>query len=343
MSSLIESSPSGLPSSANGTIVYTLIYSITGEGKDAKDEIIRPFRSAPMYEESILRFKIVKEEIVREIAGRRISFDLKIFEDSNLIVEAKTPLDLREFADFSYQKKIILEECRKLIEEYQPGSLFEEYVFFCLKDYEGTIDSFLSDHGALIAAMLKDEPMKLASNEIEDTLASHIRYSQEDAAIVDWDGAFLIDSTGEFKETIAVLELAIVQLLNYRIMDKRLVERIDLLKQQGQPFDMGVFPRLSPYMKNVIKMRSQSVMELESLDFALRLYGDWYSGKLYDLASKKFHLHTWRAQVEAKLQLLSDLYEMAEQVTESRFGLTLEFLIVVLIVLEIVMALADVY
>ena len=47
--------------------------------------------------------------------------------------------------------------------------------------------------------------------------------------------------------------------------------------------------------------------------------------------------------MDAKLQLLADLYEMAEQVTESRFGLTLEFLIVVVIVLEIVMALADVY
>jgi hypothetical protein len=126
-------------------------------------------------------------------------------------------------------------------------------------------------------------------------------------------------------------------------MDKRLVERIDLLKQQGQQFDMGTFPRLSPYMKNVIKMRSQSVMELESLDSALRLYGDWYTGKLYDLASRKFHLDTWRVLVDAKLQLLADLYEMAEQVTESRFGLTLEFLIVVLIILEIVMALADVY
>ncbi|NPV63313.1 MAG: hypothetical protein HPY61_11945 [Methanotrichaceae archaeon] len=337
MSYSVEPSPSGLPSSANGTIIYALIYSITGEGKEAKDEIIRPFRSAPMYEESILRFKVVKEDIVREITGRRVSFDLKIFEDSNLIVEAKTPLDLREFADISYLKKIILEECRKLTEEFRPGSLFEEYIFFCLKDYEGTIDSFLDHHGELIAALLKDEPMKLASKEIEETLDANIRYGREDVAIVDWDGAFLIDSTGEFKETIAVLELAIIQLLNYRIMDRRLAERIDLLKRQGQPIDMGSFLRLSPFMKNLIRMRSQSVLELEDLESALRLYGDWYSGKLYDLASKKFHLHTWRAQVEAKLQLLADLYEMAEQVTEARFGLILEFLIVVLIVLEIVL------
>jgi hypothetical protein len=145
--------------------------------------------------------------------------------------------------------------------------------------------------------MLKDEPIKLAQKEIDDTLATNIRYGREDITIVDWDGAFLIDASGEFKETIAVLELANIQLLNFRILDKKLAEKIDLLKQHGEPVDLGSFFRISPFMKNVIKIRSQSVLELENIESALTLYGDWYSGKLYNLASKKFHLNTWRMQV----------------------------------------------
>jgi hypothetical protein len=319
-------------------LIYTLIYSISKEVKEAKDEVVRPVRSAPLYEENFLRFKVVRDTIIREVAGRRIIFDLKIFEDSNLIIEAQTPLNLNNTGSISTLKNTLFEECRRLAEEFNPSAFFEEYNFFCVKDYKGTIDSYLSEHGETIAAMLKDEPIKLAQKEIDDTLATNIRYGREDITIVDWDGAFLIDASGEFKETIAVLELANIQLLNFRILDKKLAEKIDLLKQHGEPVDLGSFFRISPFMKNVIKIRSQSVLELENIESALTLYGDWYSGKLYNLASKKFHLNTWRMQVDAKLHVLGDIYEMVEHVMTERFNLVLEFLIVVLIVLEIVLA-----
>jgi hypothetical protein len=324
--------------SMGGNIIYTLIYSISKEVKEAKDEVVKPVRSAPLYEESFLRFKVVRETIIREVNGRRITFDLKIFEDSNLVIEAQTPFDLKSTGSISNLKKTLFEECRDLANEFNPSVFFEEYIFFCVKDFDGTIDSYLSEHGETIAALLKDESIKLAQKEIDDTLATNIRYGRQDITVVDWDGAFLIDASGEFKETIAVLELANIQLLNFRILDKKLAESIDMLKQYGKPLDLGSFFRISPFMKNVIKIRSQSVLELETIESALKLYGDWYSGKLYDLASKKFYLNTWRAQVDAKLQVLGDLYEMVEHVMTERFNLILEFLIVLLIVLEIVLA-----
>jgi hypothetical protein len=207
-----------------------------------------------------------------------------------------------------------------------------------VKDFEGTIDSYISAYGEIIAAILKDESIKLARKEIEDTLATNIRYGRQDIIVVDWDGAFLIDVFGEFMETIAVLELANIQLLNFRILNKKLAEEIDLLGGHTQPPGISSFLHLSPFMKDVIKIRSQSVLELENIESALKLYGDLYSGKLYDLASKKFHLNTWRMQVEAKLEALADLYEMVEHTMTERFNLILEFLIVILIVLEIVLA-----
>ncbi len=324
--------------SIDGLIVYTLIYSISKEVKEAKDEVVKPVRSAPLYEENFLRFKVVRDTIIREVSGRRIIFDLKIFEDSNLIIEAQTPFDLKSAGNVSNLKNTLFEECKNLANEFNPSAFFEEYIFFCIKDYEGTIDSYLSEHGETIAAMLKDESIKLAQKEIDDTLATNIRYGRQDITIVDWDGAFLIDASGEFKETIAVLELANIQLLNFRILDKKLAEEIDMLKRHREPLGLGGFFRISPFMKNVIRIRSQNVLELETIESALKLYGDWYSGKLFDLASKKFHLNTWRSQVDAKLQVLGDLYEMVQHVMTERFNLILEFLIVVLIVLEIVLA-----
>lgn len=327
------------PPSINGTIIYTLIYAISKGVKEAKDEVVKPVRSAPPYEETYLRFKVVREGIIREVDGRKIAFDFKIFDDANLIIEARTSLSLRDISSLSYLKKILFEECESMAKEFNPSQVFEEYLFFCIKDYDGTIDSYINGCREHIAAMLKDEPIKLASQEIDDTLETNIRYGLQDIAIVDWDGAFLVDATGEFKESIAVLELANIQLLNFRILDRRLTEKIGMLKRHIEPLNIGSFFRLSPFMKDVIKIRSQSVIELEDIESALRLYGDWYSGKLYDLASKKFHLSTWRSQVKAKLEALEDLYEMIVNITTERYNLVLEFLIFVLIVLEIVLAL----
>ncbi|MDD1757260.1 MAG: hypothetical protein LUQ22_00820 [Methanotrichaceae archaeon] len=324
--------------SINGTIIYTLIYSISKEVKEANDEVVKPVRSAPLYEENFLRFNVARDSIVKEIGDRKIAFDLKIFEDTNLIIEAQTPFNLKDTRDLFDLKKTLFQECKNLASEFYPSQFFEEYLFFCVKDFEDDIDSYISAYGEIIAAILKDESIKLAQKEIDDTLATNIRYGRQDITIVDWDGAFLIDAFGEFEETIAVLELANIQLLNFRILNKKLAEEIDLLEWHTQPPGISSFLHLSPFMNDVIKIRSQSVLELENIESALKLYGDWYSGKLYDLASKKFHLNTWRMQVGAKLEALADLYEMVEHTMTERFNLILEFLIVVLIVLEIVLA-----
>lgn len=110
--------------SMGGNIIYTLIYSISKEVKEAKDEVVKPVRSAPLYEESFLRFKVVRDTIIREVSGRRITFDLKIFEDSNLIIEAQTPFDLESAGNISNLKHILFEECRDLAIDFNPGMFF---------------------------------------------------------------------------------------------------------------------------------------------------------------------------------------------------------------------------
>jgi hypothetical protein len=184
-------------------------------------------RSAPPYQQNFLRFKIIGDVTIREVGGHRIAFDLKIFEDSNLIIEAQTTFDLRDassISDLTHLKGLLFEECKSLAQEFSPSVFYEDYIFFCVKDYDGTVDSYLSEHGEIIAAMLKDESIKLAQRKIDATLATNIRYGRQDLAIVDWDGAFLMDASGAFKESIAVLEMANIQLLNFRILDRKLAE-----------------------------------------------------------------------------------------------------------------------
>jgi hypothetical protein len=146
--------------------------------------------------------------------------------------------------------------------------------------------------------MLKDGSLKLAQREIDATLATNIRYGRQDLAIVDWDGAFLMDASGESKKSIAVLEMANIHLLNFRILDRMLTEKINLLKLHRDSADFGSFFRISPFMKNVIQIRRQSVLETYRVH-PQALWRLVFWQYLYELASKKFHLNTWRAQVNA--------------------------------------------
>ena len=321
-----------------GTILYTLIYSIGKDVMRATDEIIKPVRSSPNYEEYFPKFKVLENAVVQEIKGRKIIFDLKTFNATNLIVEAETTFNLKDTGSLLELKNTLFEECRKLAKEYAPSVFFEEYIFFLVSDYDKDIDAYVKRNSHQIAGVLKDEPLALVEKEVSDTIGNHIKYGQRDIAIIDWDGAFLIDGKGEFKDMIAVLELANIQLLNLRILDNKLQDQIAALKKQIEPGDLSSFFKLGPYMKEIIKIRTQSALELENIDNSIKLYGDWYSGKLYDLAGKKFYLEKWKGTVEKKLNVLKDLFEMVTHIMTERYNLILEFSIAVMIIFEIIIA-----
>jgi hypothetical protein len=98
--------------------------------KDANDEVVKPVRSAPLYEENFLRFKLVRDSIIQEIGGRKITFDLKIFEDTNLIIEPQTSFNLKDTRDLFDLKNTLFQECKNFASEFCPSQLFEEYLFF---------------------------------------------------------------------------------------------------------------------------------------------------------------------------------------------------------------------
>lgn len=320
-----------------GKIVYCLIYAVSKEVKKAKDEIVKPVKSSPNYEEYFPRFKVLENAVVQEVKGRKITFDLKTFSDTNLIVEAETEFDLKTTQGILDIKNLMYQESKKIASKYGPSPFFEEYMFFVVNDFNN-VDSYVDENKDKIASLLKDEPIELVRKEIEDTISNNIKYGKEDIAIIEWDGAFLLDKKGDFKDIISIIELANIQLLNLRILDNKLQDEITRLKDNvGAGGILSLF-RLSNFMKDIIKRRTQSTIEFGNIDNSIKLYGDWYSAKLYDLASRKFYLEKWKTDVEKKLSVLKDLYEMVAHSLTEKYNLFLEFTITVLILFEIGMA-----
>ncbi len=320
-----------------GTVIFTLITTIAKEVQQTEQEIVVPTKSLPSYEEYFPRFKKIITPFEEIINNRKVTFILKTFDDENLIVEAITEFDEQKISKIHELKLLLFQRSKELIKPLNPALFFEEYTFFLVDQYD-KIDTYIKKNAENIASLLKDETAVLTKKEIDETIASQIQYAQNDVNIIEWDGAFLLDKEKEFKDTIAILELANIQLLKLRILDNKLQDELLKIKEMSKNTSFFQVFSMRKSLNYIIRMRTKSLLELDTIENTLKLYGDWYSAKIYNIAGKKLYTEKWKNIVEKKLDTVRELYTMISQRTTEFYNILLEFTIVLLIVFEIVLA-----
>jgi len=276
-------------------------------------------KSAPHYFEKSIpaQFLITQQKI--EIDGVPIDIAVKTYHPDAVLVSGNF-----EVADIFKQENLIdlrdkLQEfCYSLAKKYgakdEPS---EEYTIYQISGYEGDPEFFLSSFGQKIASLLKSEKITLDEKEIEYTLNYQLKYGEDDLIVVDWDGAFVFDPKGEVGETIEMMELANYQLLRYRILDEKLDEQMQKTIQliETEPKKKSFFEQ-SEFREDflrLIKRRAEAVAKFEALERDIKLIGEWYSARLYDLISKKFKLAEWRRAIQDKLESIEDIYNIATE------------------------------
>ena len=58
----------------------------------------------------------------------------------------------------------------------------------------------------------------------------------------------------------------------------------------------------------MIHLRARSIAEFDAIDRDIKMIGDWYYARLYDLAGRKFKFAEWRRTIKEKLESLEDVY-----------------------------------
>jgi uncharacterized Rmd1/YagE family protein len=77
----------------------------------------------------------------------------------------------------------------------------------------------------------------------------------------------------------------------------------------------------------------------ERADNALKLIGDQYLARVFDLASTRFHLREWQQSIHRKLETVGDVFDLlVQQASHTRMEV-LEIIVVLLIALEILLVL----
>src|SRR2546426_4023437 len=139
--------------------------------------------------------------------------------------------------------------------------------------------------------------------------------------------------------SLTVFELANLQLLELRTYDAFLDKVVDKAYDDLE----DLFAR-SSFLRSgheTVKELAEVRMDLAEASFQVdnisKLWGDWFLGKVYRACAKKFELDSWRRNVEEKMKDLSEIYEVAEAELEARRLLILEFLVVLLFIVDLVL------
>lgn len=313
-----------------GILVVFLVGQTDGNLETTAVVESKTLKSAPAYLDVIPKQKVIKLEN-RIVEGSQVGFLVKAYLPDVVIVEASLEMDdLLADTTLELKRKLII-ECRSILEEFKCNKEFdEEYSIYCISGYSGDPEVYLSLYGDRIAAFLKNERVPLDEEEVTATLSSYLKYGKDDITIVDWDGAFIFDPAADFQSNIELFEIANLQLLKSRMLaddlDDRLKKTIHLVKA---PKGLSIVSsrEVTRVLKEVIEIRTASILESEATEHNIKLIGDWYSARLYSLIAKKFHLDSWKIDIKEKLDTLEDVYTMAAENFSISFRQTLEFII----------------
>ena len=219
--------------------------------------------------------------------------------------------------------------------------LVEDYYLFIIEELDSTLsaDQLMSQHRQTLAQVLRFETERLSQEQQSEALKQRISYYESDLVVVDWNAAIIYDR--DYWDAANVLELLNVELLEARYVDGQLDLRIGEY-QKIVPRPIGWFvPFRNPYRKAIqelAELRIESVLLSERVENVLKLIGDLYLARVHAAATERFYLPTWQAAISGKLEIVGDFYQLLTDRVRTAQSQTLELVIILLILAEILMA-----
>lgn len=275
-----------------------------GVKKGEKGEGVKVLQSAPHYFGASIPQQV--------IIGREGECVLRSYPPHVFLVEVRREVE-DIFSPSTFQlREELTKKCHQIVRQHRGDAvLSEEYAIGIVDRYEGDPEQFL-ERAAAMASFLKSEPLALDEKEVSYTLESQLKYAKDDLVVIDWDGALIFEPTGQAEPIIELIELANFQLLRYRMLDADLDKRLQrvgqLIRASAPKRALRWNREMNTAFEEVIHLRARSIAEFDAIDRDIKMIGDWYYARLYDLAGRKFKFAEWRRTIKEKLESLEDVY-----------------------------------
>ncbi|MGV3620267.1 MAG: hypothetical protein ACO1OB_05600 [Archangium sp.] len=293
-------------------------------------------------------------------ASREVKLDAALFHHGAISISVRVPLmrgatveELIPVADELYDSKsldaLALEEVNKLRatlgDAVEAGHLWEQnesYTVIFAREFEGAPSADLVLRSPGIARLLLGEQREKALSKLEEAevLEHHFSYTPNDLVLIEWNAALVYEPSGS-EDIVDLLEIANAQLLELRYYDNVLDAELQRMYGVVGMQDGGNYLLKSPY-KAAIREQLRTLIELsefiERVENATKIVGDVYLARVYESALKQLRISKWTEQVSRKHKLLQQIYGLLKGEVDTGRALTLETMVVLLILIEILMA-----
>jgi hypothetical protein len=231
-----------------------------------------------------------------------------------------------------------LERIKPAVHDFAVSDLSEEYIVFQL--WESRSD-WLEHRSDWIAGLVRLESEPLSRDEIREATRLCLSYTPSDLVVLDWAAGVVIDT--DCPDTLEVIEFANVQLLEFRHIDDRLDDRLEAAYRLIRPEKRRPSFRL-PWrlhhdaVRQIRELEIEAASLFERVDNALKLIGDHYLSRVFEVTSGRFHLRDWQQSIRRKLETVGDVYDLLVHQASAYRMEALEITVVILIALEIALA-----
>lgn len=237
--------------------------------------------------------------------------------------------------------------CAPLFEKLKPSiqkplwnDLNEEYFVFQINP--GALPApqkLLIEQRRWLTALVRLECEELSDAEVAEALRMHLSYGPDDLLVVDWAAALVVDD--DCDEVLDVISFANLQLLELRHIDGRvdanLGQAYDLIRELARS-TLPFWRFNTRPLRALGELKLEATVMLERSTSALKLVGDPYLARAYQLLGARFHLDEWGQSIRRAIGVLESIHETVFNQASSYRMEILEAIIVFLILFEIVMA-----
>jgi len=232
-----------------------------------------------------------------------------------------------------------IERIRPAVYDFAVSDMSEEYIVFQLRESR---TMWLEDRAGWLAGLVRLEAEPLSLDEVREATRLSLSYTPDDLVVLDWAAGVVADT--ECADTLQVIEFANLQLLEFRHIDDRLDDRLEAAyrlirpqqRQRWLPFRWRLH---GDAVRQIRELEIEATSLFERVDNALKLIGDHYLARVFEVAGGRFHLRGWQQSIRRKLETVGDVYDLLVQQAGGQRMEALEITVVVLIALEIVLAL----
>ena len=221
--------------------------------------------------------------------------------------------------------------------------LEEDYLFAIVHAFAEPMTGQRIRDEANLPALLSGETRPLSVQESTALTEQAYSYFEDDLVVLTWDRAFLYEPRRD-SDVVDIIEVANAQLLEMRyydeLLDSELATMYELVANARGGLSLLASRRAARLARRLYGLVAEVTELTERVENSLQVAEDVYLARIYASALELFRVPRLSDAVDRKLSIIRDTYTALYDEASSRRAELLELAIVLLIVFEIVLALA---